>query len=389
MVDAIPPSLHFGRYSVPSLLMLLLLLASGCSGSGGGGGESKGPPKGGPVLVMTAKTVRKTMPMRVPAHGHLEACAKVEIKSRVDGEILKIPFREGAAVASGDLLFEIDNRSFANQLALLKANLKRDQAQLELTRSQEKRRRELLHSKAASDDQYDTSKAALIAAEATVLADEAAIRNMELNLEYTRIRAPMAGRVGRQFFKVGNLVKANDANPLVVIHQMDPLCLGFAVPERHLPVILTHQAKKPLPVSFTVPDESGSGSKGTLTWIDNGVDRATGTIPLQAGIPNPDNRFWPGQFVQVQLHLYDQENMVVVPTPSLLSGPKGRFVFVVKGEKEKTASVRPVTVEREDEKEAVIKEGIDGNEEVVISGQWRLANGAKVEINNATAKAGP
>ncbi|MBF0322600.1 MAG: efflux RND transporter periplasmic adaptor subunit [Magnetococcales bacterium] len=361
---------------------LLLLLLNGCNS----GEEVKKPQATPPILVVTAKAERKNLPVQVVTQGHLEACAKVALKSRVDGEILRVPSPEGAFVAAGDLLFEIDSRSFAAQLALLKANLKRDQAQLELARSQERRRKELLRTKAASDDQYDASRAALLVAEATVQADEAAIRNMDLNLEYARIRAPISGRIGRQFFKVGNLVKANDANPLAVIHQMDPLCLGFSVPERHLPMILEQQAKKHLPVIFQVPDGGQQGGEGRLTWMDNSVDRTTGTIPLQARISNPESRFWPGQFVQVRLQLYIQEGAIVVPTPALQNSPKGRFLFVIKGDKEQSIELRNVTVEREDEKEAVIGEGIDSHAEVVVTGQWRLKNGAKVHVQKAAAK---
>ncbi|MBF0154266.1 MAG: efflux RND transporter periplasmic adaptor subunit [Magnetococcales bacterium] len=377
-------SLRFYR-RFGSVLWISVLFLTGCSG----GGEVKTPPKAPPVLVVTGKAERKSMPVRAITHGHLEACAKVEIKSRVDGEILKVPFLEGASVAVGDLLYEIDSRAFVRQLASLKANLKRDQGQLELARSQEKRRKELLRTKAASDDQYDTSKAALIVAEANVQADEAAIHTMELNLDYTRIRAPIAGRVGHQFFKVGNLVKANDVNPLAVINQMDPLCLGFSVPERHLPTILEQQARKPLFVTFLIPDAANrQGGTGELTWIDNSVDRSTGTIPLQARIANPESRFWPGQFVQVQLRLFIQENAIVVPTQALQSNPKGRFLFVVKGDKEKSVEMRPVSVDREDDREAVIKTGVESGEEVVVTGQWRLANGTRIDVKQAAGKAG-
>ncbi|MBF0425009.1 MAG: efflux RND transporter periplasmic adaptor subunit [Magnetococcales bacterium] len=374
------------------ILPVAFLALSGCSASG----EVKAPPKVPPVLVVTAKAERKSVPVRVLTQGHLEACAKVEVKSRIDGEIVEMPFAEGAEVKAGQLLYRIDDRTFSSQLAMLKANLRRDQGQLELARSQEKRRKELLRTKAASDDQYDTSKAALIVAEANVLADEAAMRNMELNLDYARIRAPISGRVGHQFLKLGSLVKANDTSPLVTIHQMDPLCLGFSVPERHLPTILEQQAKRALPVTFQIP-EAGSlgvsgevgtlGGEGRLTWIDNSVDASTGTVPLQASIPNPGGRFWPGQFVQVRLGLYDQEGAIVVPTQALQSNSKGRFLFVVKGEKEKSAELRPITVDREDEREAVIKAGVEGGEEVVVIGQWRLTNGAKVEVKPAAGKA--
>ncbi|MBF0625575.1 MAG: efflux RND transporter periplasmic adaptor subunit [Magnetococcales bacterium] len=361
--------------------LALALTLGGCSS----GGESQGPPKDKPVLVTSARVERKSVPVELSAHGHLAPCASVALKSRVDGQIVEAPFQEGAEVDAGALLFVLDGRAFAIQLDQLKANLARDQAQLQLARTQEARRRELLQAKTLSADQFAPIETARQTAEAAVLAGAAAIRAVELTLDHTHIHAPLAGRVGRQFRKVGELVKANDPDPLAVIHQMDPLCLDFAVPERHLPHILTWQGKNPLPVTFTLPD--GTAGEGRLAWIDNAVDRTTGTIGLHARIPNPQRRFWPGQFVPVTLRLQERDGVVVAPTPALQTGPNGRFVFLVRPDR--TVAVQPVTVERENERDAVVTAGLEGGEVVVVTGQWRLTDGARVEVTPPVTRPNP
>ena len=243
----------------------------------------------------------------ITAIGTVQSISTVIIKSRVDGEIAKVHFEEGQEVKEGDLLFTVDNRAFAAQLAQSEANLERDRAHLQRAQAEVKRQTELATRGVASAQKLEDVQTAVAVLDAAIRADQAAIENARVNLNYTTIRAPITGRTGAINLKRGNLVKSNDttqqAVPLVTITQLRPIYVTFTVPERHLTRIRTAVASERLPVIVTVPDQPQTPIIGALTFVDNQVDAATGTISLKATFANDDARLWPGQFVNITLTL--------------------------------------------------------------------------------------
>src|SRR5205814_6441493 len=256
-------------------------------------------------------------PFLITAIGTVQSISNVIIKSRVDGEISKVHFEEGQEVKEGDLLFTLDNRAFAAQLTQSEANLERDRAQLQRAQGEVKRQTELATRGVASAQKLEDVQTAVAVLEAAIRADQAAIENARVTLNYTTIRAPITGRTGAINLKRGNLVKSNDttqqAVPLVTITQLRPIYVTFTVPERHLTRIRTAVASERLPVIVTVPDQPQTPITGALTFVDNQVDAATGTISLKATFANDDARLWPGQFVNITLTLGVQANALGVP----------------------------------------------------------------------------
>lgn len=360
---------------IATLIGACLLLA-GCSG----GGEPA--PKGkkgseGPVPVVVAKVERQAVPLTLAAFGHLEASASVEVKARVDGQIIRALFQEGQEVKAGDLLFELDRRTFAAQLRQAEANLARDRARREQAQAEELRYRELVAKGMATRDQFEQMQTAAKVAQAEEQSAEAAVENARLPLGYSRIRAPIGGRTGRILVQPGNLVKASDANPLVVINDTDPIRVGFSLPERQLSSVRERMTVGKLPVRATPVGTDRELVTGQLGFIDNTVDPATGMVRLRADFRNPKHSLWPGQFVNLELQLGEEADRVAVPAGAVLNGPKGHFVFVVKGE---NAEQRLVAVARTQGDVSIISEGLQGGEILVVSGQSRLVDGAKVAV---------
>jgi multidrug efflux system membrane fusion protein len=331
-----------------------------------------------PVPVSVAQVVARTVPVRLRAIGNVEPYTTVAIKARIDGQIVAVHFKEGQEVRKGEVLFEIDKRPFEAQLAQAQATLGKDRALLDHANDQEKRYKELLAQKFISPDAYAQIRTNGETAAAQVRADEAAIESVRLQLAYCTIRAPINGYAGKIQIQEGNLVKANDTNPLVVINQVVPTNVSFSVPEQSLPALRKYQASGELQVSAQVPNAGLPPVAGKLSFIDNTTDATTGTIKLKAEFPNAGKELWPGQFVDVVLTLTQQDNATVAPSSAIQNGPNGQYVFVVKPDR--TVDLRPVKIARSEGDITVMGSGLNPGETVVTIGQLRLGPGSKVAI---------
>lgn len=362
-----------------ALLAAILLLAAGCSGNASEPKSADAKHRAAALPVTVAEAAVKVIPIELPAVGQVEAFATVTIKAQVEGEVTAVHLREGQCVRAGDPLFTIDSRPFEAQLKQVQANLARDKAQLDNARAVLQRTAAVVDKGYVSRERYDQSVADVAALEATVQADEAAVETARLQLAYCAIRAPIAGCAGEVFVDRGNVVKANDAEqPLVVIKQIDPIHVGFSVPERYLPEVKRYSAAGKLVVLAALAGRDDAPAKGQLTFVDNSVNAATGTILLKATFANTDQALWPGQFVNVTLRLASQPDAVVVPSQALQTGQQGKYLFVLKPDQ--TVELRPVRVDRIVGGLAVIAEGVQPGDPVVTDGQLRLFPGATVKI---------
>jgi multidrug efflux system membrane fusion protein len=345
----------------------------------GGAKEKRRPAAPAAVPVSIAIAAQRNMPVAIRAIGNVDAYSTVAIKARVDGQIVEVNFQQGRAVRKGEVLFRLDARPFEAALRQADANLARDRASRDQARSQERRYLDLLDRHFVSKEAYAQFHTAAETAEAVLKAAQAAVETARINLEYCTIRSPIDGYVGRIMLQLGNLVKANDTNPLVVINQVRPIYATFAVPEQRLGEIRRHMAAGPLGVTVSSPGGTGEPlATGHLVFVDNAVDVSTGTIKLRAEFENRDLALWPGQFVNVNLKLYEQQNAIVVPSIAVQTGPQGEFVFVIKPDS--TSEVRKVTVARTEGDVAVIAKGLAKGERVVTRGQLRLSPGVKVVV---------
>jgi multidrug efflux system membrane fusion protein len=337
-------------------------------------------------LVVADVAAQSPTPILVTAIGTVQSIATVMIKSRVDGEIAKVHFEEGQAVKEGDILFTLDDRGVKAQLQQAEANLERDRAQLERNQLEVKRQTELAGRGVASAQKLEDVKTSVAIYEATVRASEATVENARVNLNYTTLRAPITGRTGSIALKRGNVVKGVDTAPsvipLVTITQLRPIYVAFTVPERYLADLRAAMAAGPVPVVTTVPNQPKAPIAGTLTFIDNQVDVATGTISLKARYANDDDRLWPGQFVNVTLTLGIQDDAVVVPSAAIQIGPNGPYVFLIRPDS--TVELRLVQVNRTLNDRTVIAGGLVAGDRVVVDGQLRLSNGTRVAVQPTT-----
>lgn len=351
------------------------------SGRGQGGSAAGRSREAVPVLVATA--VQKPIPVQIQAVGNAEAFQTVAVKSQVTGVLNQAHFKEGQNVRKGQLLFTIDPRPFEAVLRQAEANLARDVAQLQNAREQARRYAELVKKQYVSQEQYDQIRTNADAMEATVDADRAAVENAKVQLSYCYIYSPIDGQVGTLLVNEGNLVRVNDATPLVVINQITPINVTFSVPEQHLADISRHMASGTLKVDARFPSDEGRPEQGHLAFVDNAVDRTTGTIKLKAEFKNSARRLWPGQFINVALTLSTQADAVVIPSEAVQVGQEGQHVFVVKPDKR--VEVRPVTVSRTTEGEAIIATGLKAGEQVVREGQFLLGPDSRIEFKEPTA----
>lgn len=334
------------------------------------------------VSVAVASAVQKTVPVQLQAVGTVEAYATVSVKSRIDGELVKVHFREGQDVRKGDLLFTIDPRPYevAHREAL--ARLERDVALASKADLDARRYAELVAKNYVSSDKYEQFRSNAEALRATVAADRASVERAQLQLDYCYIKAPMAGRTGRLLVDEGTQIKANDdKSSMVEIVQIMPINVGFAVPQQYLSEIKPHMAKGPLKVEAFVPGDQQKPEAGTLSFLDNKVNSQTGTVMLKASFANTDRRLWPGQFVTAVLTLAHRPDAIVIPSQALQVGQDGQFVYVVK--LDMTVETRPVVVGMNIGSEVVIEKGLGAGEKVVTEGQLRLAPGARVKVPNS------
>jgi multidrug efflux system membrane fusion protein len=334
-----------------------------------------------PVGIATAE--RRDVPVYLKGLGSVTASNTVSVKSRVDGQLAQVNFKEGQNVNKGDLLAVIDPRPFQVALDQAQATLFRDQAQLKDAQLNYTRFKSLLdQSGAVSQQQVDTQRATANQLEGAVRADQAQIDNAKLNLAYCHITAPLSGRIGLRLVDVGNMVHAADTNPLLVITQVKPIAVIFTLPEDNLPNVAQHMRQSTLAVEAYSRDDQTKLATGTLLTIDNQIDQTTGTGRLKGIFTNEDGALWPNQFVNVRLLLEMHKNTVVIPSVAVQNGPQGSYVFVVK--EDKTAEVRPISVSFTQNNVASIAKGLNPGDVVVIDGQDKLKAGSTVAPHSAT-----
>ena len=360
----------------------LVFTVGGCTGKGPGEAKGKGP-NSKPVPVIAAKVVSKTVPFLLKAVGNVETLATIAVKSRVDGQIVKVGFLDGQDVQKGQLLFQIDSRPFEAQLKQAEATLLKDKAQLAYARGQEQRYADLLKKNFVSQEAYAQVQANRDSSDGLVRADEASVENARLQLSYTTILAPINGRAGKIMATAGNLVKANDTNALVVINQISPIYVTFSVPEQYGTEIRQRHDKFKLKVEALPRTDGAKPLEGWLAFVDNTVDTGTGTVKLRGEFANTERLLWPGDFVQATLYLRDDPDRIVVPSRAILNGPNGLYVYVIKPDM--NVEKRDVVVDRATDDETVIAKGLNPGELVVTDGASRLTPKSKVQIKQARA----
>ncbi len=320
------------------------------------------------------------MAVQVRAVGNVEASSSVGIRSQVSGELLSVGFREGDEVVAGQVLFTIDPRPFEVALKQADAALARSSAEVKGARAQFNRSEELYKKGLLPRSEREAFNTDLAVAEAAMAADAAELENAKLQLQYTKVTSPVAGRTGALLAHPGSLVRANDTTPLVVINQVAPAHVGFAMPARLLPELRRDRAQS-LRVLAVPAGSTEEPIAGTVTFVDNAVDQATDTVRVKATFPNRDRRLWAGAFVDVTLQLSVQPRAIVVPNASVQASQQGQFVYVVKPDS--TVEARPVKVGWIDRDEAVVENGVTAGETVVTDGQLRLTPGARVSVKPA------
>ena len=425
-----------GAFGSLSWLLLAPMMAVAVAGCSGDKAEPKQPPPRPPVPVAVAPVEQRTMPLQIQAIGSVEAYSVVSVRAQVGGELTKVHFKEGQDVRKGDMLFTVDPRPYEaaaaqaeanlakdrgqiqqahavlerdqSRIAQAKAGLLRDQAQAKNAEVQERRYADLLQRGLIAQEQYDgirttmesmaatvradeadvksaeetvrADEAGVRSAEQTVRADEAALENARVQLGYTAIRSPVDGRTGSLMLHEGNVVRAGGTSDstLIVINQVQPIYVSFTVPQQQLPAIKRYMADGKLVVEAS-PAGEPRPLRGVVTFVDNAVDPATGTIRLKGTFTNDEKRLWPGQFVNVALTLSTEANAIVIPSQAVQAGQQGQqYVFVVKSDA--TVDNRQVVVARTQGSDSIIAKGLQPGESVVIDGQARLVAGAKVEV---------
>ena len=359
------------------------LAAAACSGSeavqstpapGRGGGQSAAAP------VTTALVAEKAVPLELNVIGSAEPYSTVAVRSQITGALTAVSFKEGDDVRKGQVLFSLDRRPLEAALEQARANLQRDTAQSANAKAQAQRYQDLAARGIATKEQVDTTTTAAAALEATLVADRAAVDNAEVQLQYATIAAPISGRTGALMVNEGNLVRANDVTPLVVINQVTPIYVSFGIPEARLPELKRYMAQGSVKVEALSPTDTGEPSVGRITFVDNSVDATTGTIRIKGTFPNETRHLWPGQFVNVSVTLMTDPRAVVVPTGAVQTSQQGQYVFVVKPDQ--TVELRTVTVARAADNLTVIQQGLKAGETVVTDGQLRLTPGSRVSVKS-------
>lgn len=342
-------------------------------------GEKK-PPAPPPVPILAAGVVEKTVPVELKAIGSVEAYSTVNIKSRVGGQLVKVNFKEGQDVAKGQLLFVIDPRPYEAAERQAEANLAKDKALANKAKADAVRYAELIRKQFVSQQDYDQAKATAESLGASVQADQVAVQNAKLMLSYCYINAPITGRTGNLLAHMGNMIKADADTSLLVINEIQPIYVSFAIPQQDLPEIRRYMAEEKVPVEAIIGGQENTPEMGALTFVNNMVDVATGTFQCKATYANPQKRLWPGLFVNVVVQLSSQPHAILVPSQAIQTRQEGQFVFVVKPDQ--TVEVRTVEVGRAIANDVIVLKGLKPGEQVVTDGQLRLVPGAKVQIKS-------
>jgi multidrug efflux system membrane fusion protein len=366
-----------------TLPFLLALTAGACTAggaaqppSGAGGGRGRGGDQTVPVTVATV--VQKSMPIEIRVIGSVEAYSVVSVHAQITGQLTAVNFKEGDDVSKEQVLFTLDRRPLEAALMAAQANLQRDIAQAANAKIIAQRYSDLAGRGIATTEQLETSRTSAAALDATVEADRAAVENAKVQLQYATIASPIAGRTGALMVHEGNLVRAADQAPLVVINQVAPIYVSFAIPESRLLELKRFLALGTLQVEAKPPSDENPSSHGHITFVDNSVDQTTGTIRIKATFTNEDRRLWPGSFVNVIVALTKDPTAVVVPTAAVQVGQQGQYVYVVKADH--SVEYRAVVVERTAGLETVIKSGLKPAETIVTDGQLRIVAGSHVSI---------
>jgi membrane fusion protein, multidrug efflux system len=367
-------NLTLKQWCATALVSTIALIAmAGCSH---GPADTFGEREAVPILA--AKVVQKTVSDSIRAIGRVEAFSTVDVKAQINGQVMQVHFRQGQDVKQGDLLFTIDPRPFQAALEQAQANLAKDRAQYRQAAADERRYATLLKQNVGSRQQYDQVEATAGALSASMAADEASVQTARLNLEYTEIRAPIDGRTGDLLVHAGNLVKPDADTAMVVINQVHPVYVAFAIPEQKLPDVREFMAEHKLTVQVSLPEQQGPVESGELSFVDNSVDAKTGTINLKGQFANTDARLWPGEFVNTTLVLREHPGAILVPSQAVQTGQQGSFVFVVQPDMK--AVIRPVVIGESIDNQTVVTSGLKPGETVVTDGQLRLIPGATVTI---------
>ncbi|OJV09200.1 MAG: hypothetical protein BGO12_15115 [Verrucomicrobia bacterium 61-8] len=353
---------------------ILLALWAGLAACGKPAGSST--PVNPAIPVEVSAAALRGMPVEMKAIGIVEPIASVQLKSEVTGEILKVHFADGAQVRAGEPLFSIDPRAFQAALDRARANLEIAEATASNATEQAQRYTTLIQRGVASKEQTSQFLSNAKSLKAELAARQADINEAQLSLDWTEITAPISGRAGAALLKPGNIIQAN-TDTLAVINQMQPIYVTFSLPENTLAEVREWMTRNKPVVSAYDPDNGKLLGTGSLDFIDNAVDRATGMVAFKATFPNENETLWPGQFVDVTLELAIQPEALVVPSTAVMEGQQGSQVFVVMGD---TVALRKVKVERTVGNLSIIRKGLEPGERVVTVGQLRLNPGAKVEI---------
>jgi len=371
-----------GRVKPSTIVVVILVLAVAAGGYFILDNLGKGKTRTASVPVIPVSTgivEQKDMPVYVHGIGTVQAFKNVAIKTRVDGQIVKIAFEEGQDVKKGDPLFQIDPRPFQALLEQAQAAKQRDEAQLIGAKLDLERYGKLIGSGFQSRQSVDQQQATVDALKGSIAADQAQIDTAQLNLTYSDIRAPIDGRTGQRLVDLGNLVQVTQATNLVTITQIKPIFVNFTVPQDATDVIRRNQQEAALSVIAYAADDKTALAEGKVSLIDNLIDPTTGTLRLKATFENADERLWPGQFVNARLQLSVRKKAVTVPQRAVMQGATGYYAFVVKPDN--TVERRDITVSGTQDDLAVVDKGLQIGEVIVTEGQYRLANGAHIRID--------
>ncbi len=340
-----------------------------------------------PVTVTVAPVRVADVPVTIDAVGTVQALNTVTIRTQVDGRLIELPFSEGQDVHRGDLVAQIDPAIYQAQYDQAVAKKAQDEANLANARIDLVRYQKLTVGNFGSQQQYATQKALVAQLEAQVRADQGAIDNTKTTLDYATIRSPIDGRTGIRLVDVGNILHASDQTGIVVITQLKPIFVVFTAPQQALPDIQKAQAKGALQAIALAPDNSTPLDTGALSVVDNQIDQSTGTVRIKAIFDNKNLSLWPGQFVNVRLTVDLIKQAVVVPSAAIQRGPNGAFVYLLNDDQ--TITLKPVTVGRQDEAQAVVTSGLDAKAKVLTSGFTRLTDGAKVSVTEQPTESAP
>lgn len=358
---------------------------SGDSASGNKGGKGKG--KGAALIVKATKAVAKPMPVLIEAVGTVEPEHSVQIRAQVSGVLQSVLFKEGDLVKAGQQLFQIDPRTFEASYRQAQAQLARDQAQLENAKVQQDRLEPLLKREFITRQEFDVAVTSTKSLEATVAADRALLEQARIQVEFSRIHAPIGGRTGTLAFKPGNLVPAAGGGlPLVTINSIDPILVTFSIPERQLEDIRRQQHEKEMRIEILLDRSGPAAAQGKLVFIDNTVTAQTGTVLLKTSVTNKEEILWPGQFVNVRIVLKIEPEAVVVPEAAVQPGQDGSFVYVI--DKEDKVRVQPVKISRQIGGDVVIASGITAGDQVITEIPQALQTGATVRVAGAEGTGG-